>query len=108
MTTPDSVKFSTDDMKADIPLTLEEVVLKHFRYTNNCTDRLFTEDIVNKIEDETDFEGSVDTRELQSIILKCRVGCRSSHGKIRINGTLKSGYTNIVFVNPTNRGFDYE
>ena len=108
MPTPDSVKFSTDDMKADIPLTLEEVVLKHFRYTNNDTDRLFTEDIVNKIEDETDYEGSVDTRELQSIILKCRVGCRTKNGKIRLNGKQLSGYTNIVFINPTNRGFNYE
>jgi len=97
MTTPDSVKFSTEDMLQDIPLTLEHIVLKHFRHSPNNNDKLFTDDIVEKIR-ETEFEGSVGTKELQAIILKCGVGCRASNGKITIDGRKLSGYTNIIFV----------
>ena len=85
MTTPDSVKFSTEDMLQDIPVTLEHIVLKHFRHSPNTNDKLFTDDIVEKIR-ETEFEGSVGTKELQAIILKCGVGCRASNRKITIDG----------------------
>ena len=108
METPDSVKFSTEEMVSDIPLSLEEIVLKHFRYSDSDTDRLFTEDIINNIEDKTDYEGSVGTKELQSIILKCGVGRRNNNGKITINGKKQSGYTNIVFINPIVRDFNHE
>jgi len=97
METPESVKFSTEDMLEDIPLTLEQIVLKHFRRSPNNNDKLFTENIIENIR-ETEFDGSISTKELQSIILKCGVGNRASNGKITIDGRKLSGYTNIKFV----------
>jgi len=81
----------------DIPLTLEHIVLNHFRHSPNDNDKQFTDDIVEKIRG-TEFEGSVGTKELQTIILKCGVGSRASNGKITIDGRKLSGYTNIIFV----------
>ena len=97
MVTPDSVKYSTEDMKTDIPLSLEQIVLKHFRYSQNNDDRLFTENIIEKIEN-TEFEGCISTKELQGIIQKCSLGCRNSSGKISIGGKKLSGYTNIIYI----------
>jgi len=97
MITPDSVKFSTQDMLQDIPLTLEHIVLKHFRHSPNNNDKLFTDDIIEKI-NETMFEGLIGLKELQIIILKCGVGYRTGNGNIRIGGVQKKGYTNITFI----------
>jgi len=104
--TPESVKFSTDEMKADIPLTLEEVILKHFRTGDG---KMFTSEIVEKIVTETRYEGQVDTKKLQSIFLKCNIGSRTANGQVKINGIRKFGYTNIVFVNDEKKEeFEYE
>ena len=54
--------------------------------------------IIDKIINETDYDGSINTKELQSIILKSSVGKRSLNGKIRKDGKQLSGYTNIIFI----------
>ena len=99
LSTPQSVKFSTDDMKADIPLTLEQVVLKHFRRSQNPNDKLFTDEIIANISD-CHFDIQFHSRDLQSIILKTGIGCRSSNGKITKDSKKLSGYTNIIFIPP--------
>ena len=99
MTTPDSVKYSTDDMKTDIPLSLEQIILKYFRKSKNSDDKLFTEEIIDHI-GETEYEQHVTTKELQSIILKTGIGLRTSNQKISKNGKKLSGYTNIIFLSP--------
>lgn len=101
LTTPDSVKLSTEDMQADIPITLEQIVLKHFRRTNNPDNKLFTEEIKELISDlskENDYQCIVDTKELSSVIIKTGIGLRPSNGKIRKDGKQLSGYTNMVCV----------
>ena len=103
MITPDCVKFSTEDMLQDIPLTLEHIVLQHFRHSPNNNDKLFTKEIIKTIENQTDYEETVITKDLLSIILKCGVGSRMSNGKIKKNGKQASGYTNIVFINPVDQ-----
>ena len=97
MVTPDSVKFSTQDVLHDIPVDLENIVLKSFRHSTNINDKMFTDDIIEKIH-ETEFEGDVGTKELQAIIQKCGVGQRTVNGNIRIGGIQKKGYTNITFI----------
>ena len=97
MVTPDSVKFSTQDMLQDIPENLENIVLKNFRHSKNNNDKMFTDDIIEKIR-ETDYDGCVGTKEVQTIILKCGVGCRTGNGNVRIGGIQKKGYTNITFI----------
>jgi len=97
MVTPDSVKFSTQDVLHDKPIDLENMVLKSFRHSTNINDKMFTDDIIEKIR-ETDYEGSVGTKELYAIILKCGVGCRSTNGKVSIDGRKLSGYTNIIYI----------
>ena len=103
--TPDSVKFSTDEMKADIPLTLEEVLLKHFRTGDG---KMFTSEIVEKIQNETEYEGNVDSKKVLSIFLKCNIGSRTANGKVMINGVRKWGYSNIVFVESEKKQLDDE
>ena len=104
--TPESVKFSTEELKADIPLTLEQVILKHFRTGDG---KMYTEDIINNIVTKTEYDDNIDSKKLHSILLKCNIGSRTSNGKISINGVKKMGYNNIVFIDDnSNREFDYE
>lgn len=98
METPDIVKCSTGDMLQDIPLTLEQVVLKHFRRSDDVNDKLFTDEIICNISDKTDFEGSIDIKLLSTIILKCNVGSRSTNGNIRKAGKQAKGFFNIIFI----------
>ena len=101
LTTPESVKLSTNDMQNDIPITLEQIILKHFRRTKNPNDKLFTleiQELIGNICKENDYECSVDTKELASVILKTGIGLRPSNDKITKQGKKLSGYTNIVCV----------
>jgi hypothetical protein len=84
-------------MLQDIPVNLENIVLKSFRHSKNNNDKMFTDDIIEKIR-ETDYDGCVGTKEVQTIILKCGVGCRTGNGNITIGGIKKKGYTNITFI----------
>jgi hypothetical protein len=98
METPEIVKCSTGDMLQDIPLTLEQIVLKHFCRSNDTNYKLFTDDIISNITDKTDFKGSVDLKLLSTIILKCNVGTRTANGNIRKSGKQGKGFSNIIFV----------
>ena len=61
------------------------------------SDKLFSQDIIDKI-GETEFEGVVDPRQVQAIILKCAVGQRQPNGKVSIAGKKLNGYTNIPYA----------
>ena len=99
MKTPESVKLSTQDIKYDIPLSLEEVVLKHFRYSKNPNDKLFTNEIIDYI-DSVGYENPVNQKDLSSIIIKTGVGYKNTSGKITKNNKQLHGYSNIVFIRP--------
>ena len=99
MKVPECVKLSTQDIKYDIPLTLEEVVLKHFRYSKDPNDKLFTNEIIDFIL-EAGYEYSVNQKELSTIIIKTGVGYKNSCGKIKKNNKQLHGYSNILFVAP--------
>jgi len=58
----------------------------------------FVYDIDNSAIFKQEDEEFADDWYLQTIILKCGVGCRSLNGKITIDGRKLSGYTNIIFV----------
>ena len=96
--TPECVKISTQDIKSDIPITLEQIMLKHFRYSKNNDDKLFTDEIIDKIMNETEYDDCINSKELQSIILKSSIGKKALNGKIRKDGKQLSGYTNIIFI----------
>jgi hypothetical protein len=98
--TPESVKLSTQDIKYDIPLSLEEIILKHFRYSNDNNEKLFTNEILDYIAD-IGFQFPINPKELSSIIIKTGIGCRNVSGKIFKNGKQLHGYSNIVFISPT-------
>ena len=98
MQTPESVKYSTADMTEDMPLTLEQVVIKYFRKSTNPKDKLFTSEIVDLIQKIPKFDGTVDTKQLNTMILKCGVGVRANNGNITKNGKKAKGYSNIIFV----------
>ena len=100
MKTPESIKLSTQDIKYDIPLSLEEIILKHFRYSNDNNEKLFTNEILDYISD-IGFQFPINPKELSSIIIKTGIGCRNVSGKIFKNGKQLHGYSNIVFISPT-------
>ena len=78
-------------------LTLEQTVSKYFRYSSNNNDKLFTEDIIEKIRQKL-FVELIYPKKLQKIILKCGLGARTQNGKIWIGGIQNSGYKNITFL----------
>jgi len=98
--TPESVKLSTQDIKYDVPLSLEEIILKHFRYSNDSNEKLFTNEILDYISN-IGFQFPINPKELSAIIIKTGIGCRNVSGKIFKNGKQLHGYSNIVFISPT-------
>jgi hypothetical protein len=84
-------------MIADVPISLEQIVLKYFRHSISAKDKLFTEEIINIIEHDTVFNGDVCTKQLASILIKCKIGTRSANGNIKQNGIQAKGYSNIIF-----------
>lgn len=97
MTIPEIVKVSTDDMRRDMPLTLEQIILKCFRFSSNNKDRLFSEDIFTKIS-ENGYLQSINPKDVASILIKCNIGTRTKNGLTNINKEKKSGYENIIYV----------
>jgi hypothetical protein len=98
--TPESVKLSTQDIKYDVPLSLEEIILKHFRYSNDSNEKLFTNEILDYISN-IGYHFPINLRELSAIIIKTGIGYRNVSGKIFKNGKQLHGYSNIVFISPT-------
>lgn len=97
---PESVKISTADMIADIPLSLERIILKYFRHSPQYVDKMYTRDIIDTIEDDTEYgpDNKITAKDIAPILLKCNIGNRSKNGNITINGQGGKGYSNIVCV----------
>ena len=100
MAIPESVKASTEDMKRDIPLTLEQVILKHFRTSSNNKDRLFSSDIFDKIKDNG-YTSIINPKDVASLFIKCNIGTKTSSGNTTINREKKKGYENIIYIEST-------
>ena len=98
---PESVKVSTENMVEDIPLTLEQILLKYFRSSSNNKDRLFTDDIIKHIQN-VGYDQTINPKELSEILQKCCIGTRKKNGLTNINTVKKSGYENIKFIIPEN------
>lgn len=108
MKVPDCVKASTEDVKKDMPKSLERIILKHFRTSTNKNDKLFTDQIIKYIENECDYGSNVNPKELCSILIKCNIGSRKDNGKISIDGIKRSGYEYITYVPPDNSDINSE
>ena len=99
----ESVKMSFSVLNEDKPLTLEQTILKNFRYSVNTKDKLFTDDIIQKISSsgfDTQFHG----RDVATILLKCGIGTKSSNGGVSIDKVQKKGYSNIIYIGKENDG----
>jgi len=97
MPMPESVKMSCSVLNEDRPLTLEQTILKYFRYSANAKEKLYTNDIIQKIV-VCGYELPFHARDVASILLKCGIGTQSKNGNIRIDGIEKKGYSNIVYI----------
>lgn len=97
MEIPENVKISTEDMKRDMPLTLEQIILKCFRHSTNNKDRLFSDDIFDRIT-QNGYNETVNPKDVASILIKCNIGKRTKNGLTNINKEKKSGYENIIYV----------
>lgn len=100
MALPVCVVSSKQQLTEDIPLTLENIVIKHFVKTNKADDKLFTKDIteiIKKCADDEDFP--VNPKKLSCVLLK--IGAlRPKCGMISINNEKATGYTNIIYIPP--------
>ena len=98
---PESVKMSCSVLNEDKPLTLEQTILKNFRYSTNAKDKLYTDDIIQKIA-VCGFDLQFHPRDVATILLKCGIGTKSANGNIRIDNIQKKGYSNIVYIGNEN------
>jgi hypothetical protein len=103
MPMPESVKMSCSVLNEDKPLTLEQTILKNFRYSANAKDKLFTDDIIQKI-GSSGFEAQFHARDVATILLKCGIGTKSSNGGVSIDKVQKKGYSNIIYIGKENDG----
>jgi len=78
-------------------LTLEQTILKLFKYSSNPNDKLFTDDIMSKIVN-SGYEYPFIAKDIVKIILKANIGFRNLKGIITINKVRKAGYSNIIYV----------
>jgi hypothetical protein len=101
MEMPESVKMSCNVLNEDRPLTLEQTILKYFRYSANVKDKLYTNDIIQKIA-VCGYDTQFHARDVASILLKCGIGTQSKNGNIRIDGIEKKGYSNIIYIEKVN------
>jgi hypothetical protein len=101
MVMPDSIKSSCAILIEDRPLTLEQTILQNFRYSANAKEKLFTDDIIQKIA-VCGFQTPFHTRDVATILLKCGIGTKTANGNIRINNIQKKGYSNIVYIGNEN------
>jgi len=98
MEMPSSVKASCDALKEDKPVDLEDVILKYFRHSPNQDDKMFSDDILQKI--AIILDKPIQPKEVSAMLLKCSIGKRSENGNIRIESQKKKGYTNITYKEP--------
>ena len=103
MPMPESVKMSCSVLNEDKPLTLEQTILKHFRYSANAKDKLFTDDIIQKV-GSSGFELPFHARDVATILLKCGIGTKSSNDGVSIDKVQKKGYSNIIYIGNENDG----
>ena len=97
----ESVKMSCSVLNEDKPLTLEQTILKNFRYSANAKDKLFTDDIIQKIA-SSGFEAQFHARDVATILLTCCIGTKSSNGGVSIDKVQKKGYSNIIYIGKEN------
>jgi hypothetical protein len=101
MTMPESVKMSCSVLNEDKPLTLEQTILKNFRYSENAKDKLFTDDITQKIA-RSGFESPFHARDVATILFKCGIGTKFSNGGVSIDKVQEKGYSNIIYIGKEN------
>jgi hypothetical protein len=99
MEMPESVKMSCSVLNEDKPLTLEQTILKHFKFSANTKAKLFTDDIIQKIA-SCGFDTQFHPRDVATILLKCGIGTKSSNGGVSIDKVQKKGYSNIIYIPP--------
>jgi len=99
MEMPESVKMSCSVLNEDKPLTLEQTILKHFRFSADAKKKLFTDDIIQKIA-VCGFDLQFHARDVATILLKCGIGSKTDNGNITIEKIKKKGYSNIVYIGP--------
>ena len=108
MPMPEDVKSSCNVLKEDKPLSLESILLQNFRYSADPNAKLFTDTITQKIA-ASGYDLPFTTKDISTLILRCKIGTRCENGNIRIDGKTKKGYSNIVvYVPPATEANDEE
>ena len=93
MTTPESVKITTQICKGDNVITVEDFIIKNFKTTADKMDRLYTTDIA-----ETLAKNGYNVSGIECGRLMSRIGIGKYNEKCNINGIRKKGYEFIKFI----------
>ena len=99
MPVPDCVLYSNEELIEDVPITLETLVVRHFKKTDNADDKLFTTDIITNIQRDCNF-ADVSNQALSTLLIKIGVN-RATNGNISVNKKKAKGYMNIKYIPPT-------
>jgi len=100
MPVPDCVLYSNEELVEDVPVTLDTLVVRHFKKTDNADDKLFTSDIISHIQSDCNFTASINPKSISSLMIKLGSN-RTKNGDITVNGKRAKGYTNIKYIPPT-------
>jgi hypothetical protein len=95
---PDIVKKSSAVLKQDKPITLIDIITKHFRHSANNDDKMLTQNIVSIIVN-CGYTDNIDLKKLASAFIQCKIGNKPITN-ITIGDKRGKGYTNIIYIQP--------
>ena len=93
MTTPQSIKNSTEIGRGEIKLTIENFIMQNFRTTNDNKDRLHTDDITEILK-----HNNYKVDKISAGRLVNRMGIGKYNNKCNINNNRKGGYDFIKYI----------
>jgi hypothetical protein len=101
---PDSVKKSSAVLKQDKPITLIDIITKHFRHSANNDHKMLTQNIVSNIVN-CGYTDNIDLKKLASAFIQCKIGNKTDNN-ISVGDKRGKGYTNIIYIKPPEKNDD--
>jgi hypothetical protein len=104
MKMPDCVKRSCAVLKEDKPITLIDIITKHFRHSANNDHKMLTQDIISNIIN-CGYTNNINFKQLASTFAQCKIGIKTDNN-ISVGDKRGKGYTNIIYIAPVKNDDD--
>lgn len=98
MKMPEIVKKSCNVLKEDKPITLLDVITKHFRHSPDNEAKMLTQDVVINISN-CGYINNINLKQLATTFEQCKIGNKTTKN-ISIGNKRGKGYTNIKYIPP--------